>query len=540
MIVVVADSRSIPKTSAKFALRRDRWDDYGYKTQYQLFLINHDAEHELIGSVKILKKGQREASSPLLDVGHLPPLPEGFCSVGQSFDYYERLAALAPDLRDGLLIALRDIVKQPEIRAEFRSEPGWDTSLFRDFKETDEFLELARVLLERDYSALPAADLTFAFKPAGWTDPIHFQFQPIEPEPATSWGMPSRRPSGDRLPSRLIALIGRNGSGKSTLLARLARVAVADRRARVTEAYSAIGALDPEGLGFTRVLAISYSAFDSFEIPGVTQEERAQVIRELEKGSGRYFFCGLRDIAKETDVALGDAQQPQDRRDDAKLRPLGEIADEFARLIEQIRARGADDEFAKAAEPLLRDPSFNDLKQRTLDELLGDNARSAFLGWSTGHKIVMHVIASLAAHIQPRSLVLFDEPETHLHPPLLAALMHALRYLLNARSAFAIVATHSPVVVQETPSAFVLVVRREGAASSAQPPEIETFGENTGTITYSVFGLSAETTDFHAHLDRLVETFKALEPIEALFPSGLSHQARAYVMTRLAAEGRAS
>ncbi|MBW6100166.1 ATP-binding protein [Escherichia coli] len=52
--------------------------------------------------------------------------------------------------------------------------------------------------------------------------------------------------------------------------------------------------------------------------------------------------------------------------------------------------------------------------------------------------------------MKKRCLVLFDEPETHLHPPLLAVLMSALRIVLNEVDAFAIVATHSPVVVQET------------------------------------------------------------------------------------------
>lgn len=538
MIIVAADSRNIPKTNAKFALCRDGWDDFGFKTQYQLFLLNYDSGHELIDSVKILKLGQTTSSAPLLQVGPIDFLPDDFCSVGQSFDYYERLASIAPELRDDLLTALRDIVKFPELREQFREEPGWRTSLFRFFKENDEFLDLARILLERDYSALPAENLSFSFTPAGWTTPIKFGFEPIEEE---DFPPPNRRYgqySTDKLPSRLIALIGRNGSGKSTLLARLARVAVADRRSRTSEIYKSIGAIEPAGLGFTRVLTISYSAFDSFEIPGVTPDERAQVIRELAKGSGRYFFCGLRDIAKETDVMQDASRTPQDRRDDAKLRPLRELADEFERLIQKINSDGTYTDFSKALEPLLRDPSFNDLKERTLEELLGDDPRKAFLNWSTGHKIVMHVMASLAAHIQPRSLVLFDEPETHLHPPLLASLMHGLRHLLNARSAFAIVATHSPVVVQETPSPFVLVVRREGSLSVAESPEIETFGENAGTITYSIFGLSADTTDFHSHLDRLVDKLKALDPIEQLFPNGLSHQARAYAMTRLAAKGQ--
>ncbi len=436
-------------------------------------------------------------------------------------------------LRDEALRALRDIVIMPELRDVFQSEPGWGTSLFRHLSENEGFFELARVLIAKDYSALPAHDLQLAFHPSGWAEPVDFTFKPFETEQGAWPTRPQSGPRHDLLPSRLIAVIGRNGSGKSTLLARLARVAVASKSARSLGAYRQIGTMEPAGLGFTRVVTISYSAFDSFEIPGVNEEERKQVIRELDQGNGRYVFCGLRDIARETDVSPETDAGPADRRDDAQLKPLSRLADEFARLVQRVRDDRSEGLLARAMEPLLRDPSFNDLAERTLAELLGDDPRQAFMSWSTGHKIVLHVIASLAAHIQPRSLVLFDEPETHLHPPLLAGLMHALRFLLEERSAFGVVATHSPVVLQETLAANVIIVRREGQLFSSQRPELETFGENAGTITYSVFGLSSEATDFHRHLDRLIDQFKDLESIEAVFPEGLSHQARAYVMSCL-------
>lgn len=44
-----------------------------------------------------------------------------------------------------------------------------------------------------------------------------------------------------------------------------------------------------------------------------------------------------------------------------------------------------------------------------------------------------------------------DEPEEHLHPPLVAAFIRALSNLLTYRNGVGIVATHSPVIVQEVP-----------------------------------------------------------------------------------------
>ncbi|RWX58039.1 hypothetical protein [Mesorhizobium sp. M2A.F.Ca.ET.039.01.1.1] len=64
---------------------------------------------------------------------------------------------------------------------------------------------------------------------------------------------------------------------------------------------------------------------------------------------------------------------------------------------------------------LLADASFADVAGTDRQALLGADPRSSFLGWSTGHKITMHAIASLVAHTTRKSVVLFDEPETHLH-----------------------------------------------------------------------------------------------------------------------------
>ncbi len=112
--------------------------------------------------------------------------------------------------------------------------------------------------------------------------------------------------------------------------------------------------------------------------------------------------------------------------------------------------------------------------------------------------------------------------------------MHAIRSILESQRAFGIVATHSPVVIQETLGRNVLIVRREGDIVDAVGVPAETFGENVGSLTNDVFGMNSEVTDFHRVLDMLVDRLGALEPIEGLFgPHGLSNQARAYVMNRL-------
>ena len=94
-----------------------------------------------------------------------------------------------------------------------------------------------------------------------------------------------------------------------------------------------------------------------------------------------------------------------------------------------------------------------------------------------------------------------------------------------------------PVLLQETLARHVRVIQRVGVELEVRVPKLETFGENVGVLTYDTFGLTASTTDFHKTLDLLIEGCDSIEEIESLFTPGLSAQARAYVMSRLASKG---
>jgi energy-coupling factor transporter ATP-binding protein EcfA2 len=354
------------------------------------------------------------------------------------------------------------------------------------------------------------------------------------------------------LPRRIIAVIGRNGSGKSTLLSRIARVAFAAPSDRARPEIRMIGAFEPTSVGFTKIIAISYSAFDNFIAPGLYESELRQIANDIERGSGRYIHAGLRDIVAEVrdDIAAleqralpGDERAlltGLDRRTSTKLKSLTQLADEFGRLIEEIVANGDNALLDAALAPLFADPSFADIDSDERAPLLGSNPREAFLGWSTGHKIALHVIASLVAHATRKSLILFDEPEMHLHPPLIAALMHAIRIVFEQKDAFAIIATHSPVILQETLARHVRIVRRSSDIFEILAPNLETFGENVGTLTYDAFGLIAASTDYHKILDLLVDGFSTVDEINTLFTPGLSGQALAYVMAGFARKARPS
>lgn len=538
-VSVAMDARGSPDAKTTWVLQQDRWDDFGFKTHYHLFYFGVELNC-FIGNVKILHLGQAESAKGILQLGSLASLGEDFCSLGQSLDYYERLASLPTNVRTDILLFLKDALIDPEHAKSFEKEKGWTTSVTRDL-DLKSYRQLARILLERDYNALPSVGLELTFQATGWQAPLRLNFAAPQGGEVRRSGVSS---SETYLPERIAVVTGRNGSGKSTLLARLARVLHASQGDRQLAELKRLGTIEPPGIGFSRVITITYSAFDTFQVPGTNDEERLQIIKDVRGGKGRYVFAGLRDIARELEIRIGlsgpdgsgglDDRVALDRQSQTFLKSAEQLADEYARNIEVIFTDNRENLLLRVLKIILADPSFSDVPENSPRKLLDLDARSTFMSWSTGHKIVMHAAVILVAHTQPKSIVLVDEPESHLHPPLLAAFMHAVRTVLEQQDAFAIIATHSPVVVQETLGRHVSVVNRIGSVISIVAPRIETYGESIGEIADEVFGLHPGATDYHATFRAMVETGLNLDEIEAYFDRGLSLQARAYVMSLLA------
>ncbi|RZG86160.1 hypothetical protein EXE10_07445, partial [Acinetobacter sp. WCHAc060033] len=124
-----------------------------------------------------------------------------------------------------------------------------------------------------------------------------------------------------------------------------------------------------------------------------------------------------------------------------------------------------------------------------------------FNDYSSGHKIILLSLTKLVVEVIEKSLVIYDEPETYLHPPLISAYIRALSWLMIDRNAVAVIATHSPVILQEVPRRSVWVISREGDEFGADRPPIETFGESVSTLTKEVFNLKSKKSGFYTLLE---------------------------------------
>lgn len=383
VINIFPPKRATPQhLGSTFALQQDNWNDFSFRTLYHLYYQPDDSKPAtLIGPVKILRRGQTASDSTQIKEPFEQLTPD-FCSVGNSLDYYQRLSEIPVPDRDSIVSALRDVVATPALQDEFSQEEGWRVSLFRENSDHAGYLADATAIYSNSYAALADLSGSLVFRPTGWTSPLILNFD--APEPMLYMG--PRRPIGPSrtrvlLPRRIIVVIGRNGSGKSTLLSRMARVAFASPSERTLPTIRTIGEFEPASIGFTRIIAISYSAFDNFILPGVYDSDLRQIAADVEKGSGRYVYAGLRDVVREArdDADAVDAKPAptedrqivsvEDRRTTTKLKSLNDLADEFTRLVEQIDRQGDGPLLDAALAPLLADQSFIDLEGSTRSDL---------------------------------------------------------------------------------------------------------------------------------------------------------------------------
>lgn len=486
----------------------DDWDDFGYKTTFDVKI--HLSAQEIVepGPVKILKSSQTGGATPL-PKRPFEKLGDNYCSLGHGLDYYEAVYKIGRPLRTTYLSALGDVAWDEEKHARFEDLEGYKVSLLR-FSGAERTVRDAASFLRQTIRTSPQKKTSFAFtfKTSMGID---------GPSLVAKISFARRR----RLPNRINAIIGYNGTGKTKLLSNLAIVASEygydNKKQRLDRAFGKFVGTKPP---FARVVVVSYSAFDNFIIPDEEEAERVG-----------YIYCGLR-----TNVYFTDEAQHQPIYG---LKSPEEIERDFTKALNRINELHRHNELKEALRPLLDDGSFIKIGLTGLFTNYSENWFLEFFNsLSSGHKIVIKIIVELVAFLDGTepTLVLIDEPETHLHPPLVAAFLRAVRILLSSLNGFAIVATHSPVVLQELPSRYVNVLRRFGTGASMETPKIETFGEAIGAITQHVFNLDDGATDWHATLQELSEHY-TLEQIEDALGRPLGFAARSYVATEKATDG---
>ncbi|WP_159103082.1 AAA family ATPase [Paenilisteria weihenstephanensis] len=130
--------------------------------------------------------------------------------------------------------------------------------------------------------------------------------------------------------------------------------------------------------------------------------------------------------------------------------------------------------------------------------------------------------------IEDGSLIFLDEPELFLHPNAIASLMNIFSDILTEYQSYAILCTHSPILVQEIPSRYVRNLSLVGGDLIQTEIAIETFGANVSDIIKDVYNVKEHESLYKTTLIKLAKEMSEKE-IEALFNDELSLKARMFL-----------
>lgn len=314
--VCYQDATGLSDTDADFYLEMDDWNDYGYYTTYHLHATKQltKTKTAYLGSINILKKGQSESESRLLakeiKAGNLTnpfeKLPNDYCAISFSLELYLGLYKyLTSRQRDSFIRDMRMILSADEYRyRNFMDEPGFNISLLRNASMDSFVLKKGRSLVQSNgtYHDWEHEKLTVNLKYIH--QKIDLDFSGVK-----------QADDCDYLPSGVIAFIGHNGCGKSTALYQLAKVLfeAPNEREKLKDV-----SVEPNDVGINKLLMFSYSAFDNFVMPGGTFPDLRLILEGMQDNSGRFVFCGLRDVKKEVEDKISEYLK-QKKRDAMKM-----------------------------------------------------------------------------------------------------------------------------------------------------------------------------------------------------------------------------
>ncbi len=494
MKIVITDRFGKPSINDRdvIYLTWDNWDDFNFHTLFGMFYVDESSQNHEIGAVKIGFFGQEKGPKDLKIGDKFDRLDDKYFSLGQSDLYYSNLNALGEKIRNSILSVLNDIAQNEELYERAIQEEVTCTSLLRDISASTVKNQYRRIanggvrLTEYDF---------------------HFIAPPIE-EGASYFDLKFKVKPESFPPTNIHILIGRNGVGKTHLMNNMIDTLLdeGEKKGKFI--------LDDNDSVVSSLIYVSFSAFDN------TKPREEKVYNEL-----HYSYVGLKQVRIDAENII-------------ETKNLDALIDEFYKSLNFCRTFQKP-RWETSIEMLESDPNFKEAEIKSLVDIekkeeFENRTKDIFRRLSSGHKIVLLTITRLIQVLQEKSLVLIDEPEAHLHPPLLSAFIRALSELLISTNGVAIIATHSPVILQEVPKRCVWKLSRFGAEAKSERLPIETFGENVGTLTNEVFGLEVMNSGFYKLLDKVAREKETYDDVIEYFNGQLGMEAKAILMTYFA------
>lgn len=466
-----------PSLFPSLALSSGTWDDYNRKTSFILsYVKGRNEAWQTVGRVKIMHENE------LKTIKTIPieffELSSNFCSAGQDENYYHNIKKYFPDNYKSIMFALRDAAYFSVIADRYQHTISFQKSLLRNddaqraFRNAHSILE--GIELGNRYNFTLQAQVPYFEGKV----PVTFHFGDLD--------------NVGNL-DRVKALIGKNGSGKSSILYSLAKSLHDENEEMFSNRHR------PD---FSKVIAISYSIFDN-------------LFQLTKKSSFNFVYCGLRNRDNEL-------LSEKDKQNRLRL------------ALDEIIYKGRVSDYSKTLEEVIEAKPLNSIFQEShkIDKKKFLNLINKM---SSGQAMMTSIITELYAHIRENSLILFDEPEVHLHANAITKLIRIIFEICNEFKSACVLATHSAVILQELLARNVIVV--EQYADTNEPyirgMNTETLGENLTTITEDVFGRSSIDKHYGYVIRKMINDGKTEEEIEQILKTdGLPMSLNLYMYVR--------
>lgn len=467
------------------------WTDYEYHTWFCLFYFASEADRRMIGELKLMNSEQDNTMDALPEEFD-EPLDDSFCSLGIKTDYY---IGLRQELKNEQLVKevlhyLCDCTFEPAIYDKHRDERIFNVSLMRDLSAMDALQEGQSLAMGIEPDEMYSFSYTYHPKYdtslyADWK--VHIPYNPLKF-------------------MRTFGIIGINGVGKTQILSSF----ITDLLAQKVDNFKSL----PH---FKNIIVICSTPFDSYP---VEKQDTREIV---------YRLCCLE---QDKTLTLDGIKQNLNR---IMKQPTVEHVSMLTVWVDLIREY-VDSAFVDHVVILKRDADGSEYYDINGDDL-GSNVNIL----SSGQLHILSLVTYICANIHYRSLLFIDEPEVHLHPHITMEFMAMLSGLLSVFKSYAIIATHTPLVVREMAGKNVFLMQKmQDGIPQIAPVGFETLGEDVGTLYRNLFGYDEQSSYFKKMVDKLCDRGKSYEEIVRYFQQGMILNINARLIIRDTIEARSN
>lgn len=439
------------------------WNDYGFYTWFTMWFIPEPNKCILIGDMKIMNRNG-DAYEMMKD--NFNKLDDSFCSVGMDTSFYLNLKKEFKGMKLTIILkALRDCATNSQIYESFNSQPAFINSLNRDIS-TQKAIKEARFLLE-ERNMSEAYSFDYSFTPIYNKEVVAIWNVNLE------YGCPSYK--------RTYSVIGENGVGKTQLMANMVKELIGHDLKNMSRIPM-----------ISSVMVICSSKFDAYnEI--ITDKPRIPIVIsdvvQTDNTFEKILEAIKKIISRGTYYVDGEALMMCERYLGLLYSQLGECVDG----IIDIKEKEEDVIFVKRPVKL---------NKALLEKVIKEEM-------STGQLQIFSLITYICANVHLNSIIVIDEPEVHLHPRLITNFVKTLNELLVMFDSYAIIATHSPLVVRECVQKNVyMMVRSKDNIPTIGSVTFNTFGEDLSLLYLNIFGCYERDSYFYKTVEERAQNIR--------------------------------